>query len=125
MATTNQITARREQHMATIEQSLRVALDALKTLPDEQRIPAHKALLDVWRKNIAVADLVSQAERHMAESDATIMAATEAIRQVTGQRDQALNELDSITQALAEAFGEDDPFVANARASIDQLRRGE
>lgn len=67
----NQLAANREQHMAVMQQSLQTAYAALNDLPDEQRVPAQEALLAVWRKNLAIADLVQQAERHLVESDAT------------------------------------------------------
>lgn|GEM_PF-6988875 len=114
----NQLAARREQHMAIIETNIRTAMIALNDLPDEQRVPAQEALLAVWRKNLAIADLVQQAERYLAESDATFAATFETLRQVTDQRNQVLGELDSITQALVNVYGGDHPLVNEFRNNV-------
>lgn len=107
----NQLATSREQHMATIKDNINAAYKALNNLPDEQRIPAQKALQAVWRKNLAIADLVQQAEHHLAEADATFAGMNQAIRQLADQRNQILGELDSITQALISVYGASHPLV--------------
>ncbi len=96
----------RERLMEALRQQMDTAWQAVLCLPEDhpRREAALNAIQEAWYTNIALAELIEQAEGIMSAAHA-------ALEETRGQRDQIAGELQELVEAIQNFWGTDHPLL--------------